>query len=167
MSYHRPSGIQKREKPPSLVWSGSNTPVMQGRHICAQSESERAASFPGVVPVGPCRCCLSTPSRRRRPGYRCPYTCIVTMLRERPHLGKSIVSSLLDRHHASHIASGSPGPVIESSFIVEHELGQGSRTPHNETTNTHAAYRLPCLSLSRQLLEEYLFSSVQFTKTTL
>ncbi len=48
------------------VWSGSNTPVMQERHICAQSKSERAASSPGVVPVGPCTCCLSFPFRRRR-----------------------------------------------------------------------------------------------------
>jgi hypothetical protein len=52
-----------------LVWSGSSTPLMQGRHICPQSESERAASFPGVVPVGPCVCRLSFLSRRRRPGY--------------------------------------------------------------------------------------------------
>ncbi len=29
------------------IWSGSNTPVMQGRHIRAQNESERAASSPG------------------------------------------------------------------------------------------------------------------------
>ena len=115
----------------SLVWSGSNIPVMQGRHIRAQSESERAASSPGVVPVGPCMCCLSFPSRRRRPGYRCPFTCFFSMLRERPHLCHSIVSSLYARHHASHIASDSPGPVAKSSFIVEHELGQGSRT-HQE-----------------------------------
>ncbi len=59
--------------PPTVkqgIWSGSNTPLMQGRHICAQSESERAANFPGVVPVGPCMCCLSFTSRHRRPGYR-------------------------------------------------------------------------------------------------
>ncbi len=37
-----------------LVWSGSNTLVMQGRHICAKNESERAAYPPGVVTVGPC-----------------------------------------------------------------------------------------------------------------
>jgi hypothetical protein len=53
---------------------------MQRRHICAQSESERAASSPGVLPVGPCMYCLSFPSRSRRPGYRYPYTCIVTVL---------------------------------------------------------------------------------------
>ncbi len=76
------------------VWSGSNTPVIQGRHIRAQSESERAASSPGAVPVGPRMSCLSFLSRRRRPGYCCPYTCIVTMLCERPHLGHSIISPL-------------------------------------------------------------------------
>ncbi len=39
-----------------LAWSGSNTntPVIQKMHIHAQSESERAASSPGIVPVGPC-----------------------------------------------------------------------------------------------------------------
>ncbi len=46
-----------------LVWAGSKTPVMQGRNICAQSKSERAASSPGVVPVGPCMFCLSFLSR--------------------------------------------------------------------------------------------------------
>jgi hypothetical protein len=40
---------------------------MQERHIRAQSKSERAASSPGVVPVGPCMCFLSFLSRRRRP----------------------------------------------------------------------------------------------------
>ncbi len=87
-------GESKKRVLELLVWSGSNTPVIQGRHIRAQSESESAASSPGVVPVGPCMCCLSFPSRRRRPGYRCPHTCIVTMPRERPHLGHSIVSPL-------------------------------------------------------------------------
>ncbi len=115
----------------SLVWYGSNTPVMQGWHIRAQSKSERAASFPGVVPVGPCMCCLSFSSRRRRPGYCCPYTFtgFVAMLRERPHLGHSVVSPLWACHHASHIASDSPGPVSKSSFVVEHELRQESRSP--------------------------------------
>ncbi len=79
-----------------LTTNKTNTPVMQGRHICAQlrkakGESERAASSPGVVPVGPCMCCLSFPSRRRTPGYRCLYTCTVTMPRERQHLGHSAV----------------------------------------------------------------------------
>ena len=83
-----------KASPLRLVWSGSNTPVMQGRHICAQSESERAASSSGVVPVGPCMCCFSFPPRRRRPGYRCPYTYIAAVLREQPLLGHSIVSSL-------------------------------------------------------------------------
>ncbi len=112
-----------------MVCSGYFTPVMQGRHICAQSESKRAACSPGVVPVGQCMCCLLFPSRRRRPGHCCPHKCIVTVLRERPHLGHSIVMSLWARHHASRIASGSSGPVTKSSFIGEHELGQGSISP--------------------------------------
>ncbi len=111
------------------VWSGSNTPVIQGRHICAQIESERAACSPGVVPIRPCMCCLSFPSRRRRPGYRCPYISIDAAHRGRPQLGLFIVSPLKACHHASHIASDSPGPVTKYSFIVEHELGQGSRAP--------------------------------------
>jgi hypothetical protein len=66
-------------------WSGSNTPVIQGRqHIRAQSESERAAISPGVVPAGPCMCCLSFPPLRRRPGYCFPHACIVAVYRERP-----------------------------------------------------------------------------------
>jgi hypothetical protein len=115
-----------------LCWPGFNTPVTKGRHICAQSESKRSANSLGVVPVGPCICCLSFPSRRRRPGYCCPYRCIFTMLREQPHLGHSVVSSLQACHHAGHIVSvlsNTPGPITKSSFIVEHELGQESKTP--------------------------------------
>ena len=37
------------------VWSGSNTQVMQGKNMYAQSESKHAVSSPGVMPVGPCR----------------------------------------------------------------------------------------------------------------
>ncbi len=51
------------------------------------------------------------------------------MLREQQSLGHSVVSSLMARHHASHIASDTPGPVTKYSLIVKRELGQGSRTP--------------------------------------
>ncbi len=45
-------------------------------------------------------------SRRRRPGYRCPYTCIFTMLRER--LRRVDITS---HHYAGHIASDTSGRV--------------------------------------------------------
>ncbi len=51
-------------------WSDLNSPVMQGKNICAQTESERVASSLVIMPVGPCMCCLSILSRHRRPGHR-------------------------------------------------------------------------------------------------
>ncbi len=56
-----------------------------------------------------------------------PCTCNVTMHCEQPHLGHSIVSPLQARHHAGNIGSDTPGPVTNSSFIVEHEVRQRSR----------------------------------------
>ena len=109
------------------VWCGSNNRVMQGsegRHICAQCESERTASSPGVEPVGPCMCCLSFSSRRRRQGHSGPYTCIFRLLHERPHLGHSIILSLLWAHrHAGNNSCDTPGLVTKSSSVVELESG--------------------------------------------
>ncbi len=116
-----------------LVWSGYNTPVMPERHICVHSESERATSSPGVVLVGPCMCCLLFPSCRQRPGYCCPYTCIVTVLRERPYLGHSVVSSLLDRHHSSHIASDTPGFVENNPSSLNTSCGKGAELLRSTT----------------------------------
>jgi hypothetical protein len=65
------------------IWSGYNTPVTQKKHICTQSESERAAVH--ELPLFFSRC--------RRLGYRWPYTCIVTMLRDRPSLGHFVVET--------------------------------------------------------------------------
>jgi hypothetical protein len=108
------------------VWSafGFNTPVIEGKHICSQSKSERAASSPGVVPVGPCMCCRSFLSRRRRPGHRRPFTCIFSVMSD-IH-GHSFLISLYDRHHAGRIASDTSSPITDLPSFADTSRNKGA-----------------------------------------
>jgi hypothetical protein len=58
-----------------------------------------------------------------------PYTCIIKCFVNDHTLATQSCPSLNASHHSSQISCDIPGPVTKSPFVVEHELGHGSRAP--------------------------------------